>query len=150
MLFQHKFRKHHHHSWHLKLKMWNLGVSSIALSLYSLRNSSTKHFTLFFQEFYLRHVCACVHAQLCPALCDPWTVAHQAALSMEFSRQEYWSGLPFPSPGIFPTQGSNLSLLHLLDWQVDSLPLSHLGSPLYLRWKRPNDELNHLHCKGVK
>ena len=32
-------------------------------------------------------------------LCDPWTVAHQAPLSMGFSRQEYWSGLPFPSPG---------------------------------------------------
>ena len=31
-------------------------------------------------------------------LCDPWTVAHQAPLSMEFSRQEYWSGLPFSSP----------------------------------------------------
>ena len=31
-------------------------------------------------------------AQLCPTLCDPWTVAHQAPLSMEFSRQEYWSG----------------------------------------------------------
>ena len=29
----------------------------------------------------------------------PWTIAHQAPLSMEFSRQEYWSGLPFPSPG---------------------------------------------------
>ena len=29
----------------------------------------------------------------------PWTVAHQAPLSMEFPRQEYWSGLPFPSPG---------------------------------------------------
>ena len=42
----------------------------------------------------------------------PWTVACQASLSMEFSRQEYWSGLPFPSPGIFLTQGSNLSLLH--------------------------------------
>ena len=32
----------------------------------------------------------------------PWTVAHQAPLSMEFSRQEYWSGLPFPSPGDLP------------------------------------------------
>ena len=31
-----------------------------------------------------------------------WTVAHQAPLSMGFSRQEYWSGLPFPSPGIEP------------------------------------------------
>ena len=42
----------------------------------------------------------------------PWTVAYQAPQSMEFFRQEYWSGLPFPSPGIFPTQGSNLGLPH--------------------------------------
>ena len=35
----------------------------------------------------------------------PWTVAHQAPLSMEFSRQEYWSGLPFPSPGDLPDLG---------------------------------------------
>ena len=39
-------------------------------------------------------------AQLCPTLCDPWTVAHQAPPSMGFSRQEYWSGVPFPSPYI--------------------------------------------------
>ena len=37
-------------------------------------------------------------AQSCLALCDPWTVGHQASLSMGFSRQEYWSGLPSPSP----------------------------------------------------
>ena len=41
-----------------------------------------------------------------------WTIVGQAPLSMEFSRQEYWSGLPFPSLGIFLTQGSNPSLLH--------------------------------------
>ena len=35
----------------------------------------------------------------------PWTVAHQAPLSMEFSRQEYWSGLAFPSPGDLPVPG---------------------------------------------
>ena len=35
----------------------------------------------------------------------PWTVAHQAPLSMGFSRQEYWSGLPFPSPGDLPDPG---------------------------------------------
>ena len=40
--------------------------------------------------------------QLCPTLCDPWTAAHQAPLSMEFSRQEYWSGLLFPSPRDLP------------------------------------------------
>ena len=47
-------------------------------------------------------------AQLCLTLCDPRTVAHQAPLSMVFSRKEYWSGLPCPSkwdlsdPGIKP------------------------------------------------
>ena len=35
----------------------------------------------------------------------PWTIAHQAPLSMGFSRQEYWSGLPFPSQGQFPDTG---------------------------------------------
>ena len=43
---------------------------------------------------------ACVKSlQLCPALCDLWTVACQISLSMGFSRQEHWSGLPFPAPG---------------------------------------------------
>ena len=45
---------------------------------------------------------------------------------MGFFRQEYWSGLPFLPPGDLPDQGSNLHLLH---WQADSLPLSHLRSP---------------------
>ena len=41
----------------------------------------------------------------CPALCDPWTVAHQAPLFMEISRQEHWSRLPFPFPGDLPDPG---------------------------------------------
>ena len=40
-----------------------------------------------------------------PALATLWTVAHQAPLSMGFPRQEYWSGLPFPSPGDLPDPG---------------------------------------------
>ena len=47
-----------------------------------------------------------------------WTIACQAPLSMEFSRHIYWSGLPCPPPGIFPTQGLNLCLLCLLHWHV--------------------------------
>ena len=47
-----------------------------------------------------------------------WTVARQAPLSMGFPMQEYWSGLQFPSPGVFPTQGLNLGLKH---WQAGSL-----------------------------
>ena len=49
---------------------------------------------------------------------------------MDLSRQEYWNGLPFPYLGIFLTQGSNLSLLHLLHWQADSLPAEPLETPL--------------------
>ena len=47
----------------------------------------------------------------------PWTVACQAPLSMEFSRQEYWSGLPFTTPGDLPNpEILNPCLLHLLHW----------------------------------
>jgi len=49
----------------------------------------------------------------------PWTVAHQAPLSMGFSRQEYWSGLPFPSPGDLPNPGIKPGSLAL---QADVLP----------------------------
>ena len=56
----------------------------------------------------------------------PQTVVHQAPLSIGFSQLEYWSGLPFPSQGIFLTQRANPCLLH---WQADSLSLSHLGIP---------------------
>ena len=41
----------------------------------------------------------------------PWTVARQASLSMGFSRQEYWSGLPFPPPGNLPSPGIKPTLL---------------------------------------
>ena len=60
----------------------------------------------------------------------PWTVARKA-LSMRFPRQEYWSGLTCLPPGDLPTQGWNPQLLCLLHQQADSLPLSHLGSPMF-------------------
>ena len=44
-------------------------------------------------------------AQSCLTHCDPWTLACQAPLFVEFSTQEYWSGLPFPSPGDLPDPG---------------------------------------------
>ena len=53
-------------------------------------------------------VCVCVHMHVlcCVQLfVTPWFVAHQAPLSMKFSRQEYWSGLPFSSPGHLPDPG---------------------------------------------
>ena len=50
----------------------------------------------------------------------PWMAALQAPLSMEFPRQEYWSGLPFPPPGDLPDPGTKPESLCLLHWQADS------------------------------
>ena len=57
----------------------------------------------------------------------PWTVATQAPPSMEFSRQEYWSGLPFPSPGDLADQGLNPGGSPTL--QADALPSDPPGKP---------------------
>ena len=64
------------------------------------------------------------HVQL---FVTPWTVAYQAPPSMEFSKQEYWSGLQFPPPGDLPNPGIEPESPAL---QADSLPLSHQGSLL--------------------
>ena len=58
-------------------------------------------------------------AKSCPTLATPWTVAHQAPLSMGFSRQGYWSGLPFRFPGDLPDPGIEPRSPAL---QADSLP----------------------------
>ena len=64
-------------------------------------------------------------AQLCQLFEILWTVAHQAPpLSMGFSRQEYWSGVPLSTSGDLPDPG-----IHLLHWRVDSLPLAPPGNP---------------------
>ena len=55
-----------------------------------------------------------------------WTVAYQAPLSMGFSRQEYWSGVPFPSPEDLPNPGIEAGSPAL---QADSLPSEPLGKP---------------------
>ena len=60
----------------------------------------------------------CLVAKLCTTIVTPSTVACQVPLSLGFSRQEYWSGLPFPSPGDLPNPGIELRSPAL---QVDSL-----------------------------
>ena len=65
--------------------------------------------------------------QLCATL---RTVAHQAPLSMEFSRQGCWSGLPCPPPGDLPDPGIKPASVVFPALEVDSLPLSHEGSPI--------------------
>ena len=59
----------------------------------------------------------------------PWTVAHQAPLSMGFPRQEYWSGLPFPSPGDLPDPGIEPGSPALKE---DSLPAEPPGTSVFV------------------
>ena len=75
-------------------------------------------------------VCVLSHVRL---FAVPWTVACQAPLSMGFSRQEYWSELPFPPPGDLPDPRTEAASLCLLHWQADSSPLpTYLGVPMTL------------------
>ena len=75
----------------------------------------------------------CLAAQSCLTLVTPWTVAHQAPLFMGFSSQEYWSGLPFPSPGDLSKPGIKPGSPTL---QADSLPTELRGKDnLYIKKK---------------
>ena len=75
------------------------------------------------------NVRTCVFSRFesCPILCGPWTVACQAPLSMRFSRQEYWSELPWPPPGDLRDPGIEPTSPAL---HMDSLLLSYQGSPM--------------------
>ena len=109
-------------------------VLIIVLSLFHSFQSVSYSAHLSFYKHLLNYLlCAIillgVHAQSLSRVqlfATPWTLAHQAPVSIEFSRQEYWSGLPFttprdlPDPRIEPASPA---------WQVDSLPLSYLESP---------------------
>ena len=66
-------------------------------------------------------VCRCSDAA--DSLATPQTLAQQAPLSIGLSGQEYWSGLPCPSPGDLPAPGLNVSPLCLLRWPAGSSPL---------------------------
>ena len=83
---------------------------------------------MFVQRAMCLGVCsvASVMSRLFAAL---WTVALQAPLSMEFSRQEYWSGLPFPTPGDLPDPGIEPVSPMSPALQVDSFPTEQPGKP---------------------
>ena len=87
---------------------------------------------------------------------------------MEFSRQEYWNGLPFPSPGVFPTQGLNPGLLHcrqifyclrqqgnLSTCTGDQNRWSHMYDSTHISWLNPHNSLRklrverHIQSKGL-
>ena len=82
-------------------------------------------FFIDFQKFLCslnNSVFTCAHSVMSDSA-TPWIIVHLAPMSMEYSRQEYWSRLPFPAPGDLPQPGIEPHLFHLLHWQANSLPL---------------------------
>ena len=77
-------------------------------------------------QLSFQYVSVC--AQLCLTLCNPLDYSLPGSSVDGISNKNTGEGCHFLLQGIFPTQRSNLRLLHLLPWQADSLPLSHLGS----------------------
>ena len=91
-----------------KPKLWKISVNSKTTAL-SLTNSA-----LCLESLLL----VCSSFSCVRLFATPWSVACQVPLSMEFSRQEHWSGLPFPTPGVLPNAGIKPGSLEL---QADSL-----------------------------
>ena len=96
-------------------------------------------------------VCACMlrwfsHVLLFATL---WTAFCQAPLSMGFSRQEYWSGLPCPLPGDLPNPGIKPTSPSLLHWQAGSLPLAPPGKTTNNMFKNSNNSI-HLYCQKTR
>ena len=87
-------------------------------------SSPSTHYVCLLSHF--SHICFCV---------TPWTAARQASQLMGFSRTGQWGmsweWVPYPPPGDLPDLGSNLSLLPLLHWQVDSLQVASPGKPFH-------------------
>ena len=91
--------------------------------------------TLFHTDCFVTPACVCVCVCVCVFSCSvmsdslqPWTVACQPPLPMEFPRQKYWSGLPFPPPGDLPNPGIKLMPMCLLYWQADYFSLPPPGT----------------------
>ena len=99
----------------------SLGLYIIYIIIYKIILVSNKNLKIIFLKVNVKSLS---NVQLFATL---WTVAHQAPPSMGFSRQEYWSGLPFSSPGDLPDPGFELRSPTL---QADSLPSEQDKFPL--------------------
>ena len=98
------------------LKFWLLfPLFSLLFFFLHLPFSFYFHFLFVSKAILPNSLCMLSHSSCVRFFVIPWTVAQQAPLSMGFSRQEYWSGLPCPPPG-------NPHLFYLLHWQAGSLP----------------------------
>ena len=108
-----------------KIDIFIPSLISPTLSSFHFSHSALGY-DIFCKYCFISLLCMLSHFSCVQLFATLWTIVCQTPLSMGFPRQEYWSGLSFPSPGdllkpgIEPTSPS---------WQVDSLPLSPKGSP---------------------
>ena len=113
----------------------------------------SRKFTHFINTLRLLYILSCMLSRFSEVqlFVTPWTVARQAPLSMGFSRQEYWSGLPFPSPGDLPNPGIELVSLSTLvgdfsstntTWEAHILPsyVENTGNTSYFVKRKTNIE----------
>ena len=99
------------------------------ISVFHITQSTTEILTNILMTKQLEtvdEIYSCLVPKLCLIPCDSIDSVHQAPLSMEFSRQEYWRGLPFPSPGDLPNPGIE-PRSHAL--QADALSSEPAGNP---------------------
>ena len=83
------------------------GYSGAGMAIQGLATDGGHDFLVVHFAFYNNPLNCIILFCYVRLFATPWTVARQAPPSLKFSRQEYWSGLPFPSQGIFLTQGSH-------------------------------------------
>ena len=100
-----------------------MSLSKSMIKIFNKIVSKTKYFSSSLTSSLKMKVKSLSHVLL---FATPWTVAHQAPPSMEFSRQQYWSGLPFPSPGDLSNPGIKPGSPA---WQADTLPSEPPGKP---------------------
>ena len=91
--------------------------------------------------------CVCMHAkslQLCRLFATPWTVAHQAPLSVGFSRQEHWSGLQCPPPQLCPGAYNGGSLESFGSWLTSYKHISCWNCPMAMAYRQHRMTYDHV------
>ena len=116
-----------------------------------MQRNQNNHVTCFIAIFAL--LCVLSRFSCVLLFANPWTVTCQAPLSMGFSSKNTGAGCHSLLQGIFLTQGSNPHLLCLWHWQMDSLPLSHLGNLLLIELNTHRDTqfiISQFPCMSLK
>ena len=110
-------------TWPFSSVPWGVFSKKLGFKTWSYKQKHCRCFTV--------HACIPSCSVVPDCFATPWTIAHQAPLSMGFPRQEYWSELPFPPPGDLPHPGIKPASLCLLYWQVGFYYCAAWKAPIF-------------------